>query len=201
MTLVDVSVGNLHSIRKALENAGATVSVSPPDPAAIDAAEALLLPGVGAFGSAAEALDGEPAKALRDAAGEDRPMLGICLGMQLLFESSEESPGEGLGILPGPVTRLPHKRLPQVGWNRLETRGDPLTEDLPPDPHVYYVNSFAPEPGDPDHVVATTPYGRGFAAVVRRGPVAGTQFHPEKSSLVGLRILRNWLDLAREAVA
>jgi glutamine amidotransferase len=198
VTILDVSVGNLHSIRKALERVGADPETLDPTPHAVDEAEALLLPGVGAFGAAVDAL-GEARDALRDAADEDRPILGICLGMQILFDESQESPGDGLGILPGPVTRLPHKRLPQVGWNRIETRDDPLTDDLPPDPHVYYVNGYAPEPEDPDDVAATSPYGRDFAALVRRGPVAGTQFHPEKSSLVGLRILRNWTDLAEAA--
>ncbi len=201
MTVLDYSVGNLHSIRKALEDAGATVEQRDLAPTAVAEADALVLPGVGAFDAAADQLD--PVRdVLHERLAEGTPLLGICLGMQLLFHRSEEGKAEGLGWIPGDVTRLPHTKLPQIGWNSIEPTGEhALLQDLPADPHVYYVNSFAPDPTEDEHVLATTPYGRDFAAVVRRGSAVGTQFHPEKSSIVGLTLLRNWVEEAQEAVA
>lgn len=201
MTVLDYSVGNLHSIRKALMSAGAEVEQRDLTPDAVADAEALVLPGVGAFDAAANQLD--PVRdILQDRLREGTPLLGICLGMQLLLDESEEGTGKGLGWVPGRVTRLPHRKLPQIGWNNMEPTGDHgLLQDLPPDPHVYYVNSYAPEPEDEAHVLATTPYGKDFAAIVRRGNAVGTQFHPEKSSVVGLTILRNWVREAREGLS
>lgn len=198
VTVLDYSVGNLHSIRKALRKGGAEVTITEGSPEAVAGADALVLPGVGAFGAAADAI--APLRdALRDFVEAGRPMLGVCLGMQLLFDESEESPGEGLGVIPGKVARLRHPKLPQIGWNAIAPREDPLVTGLPPDPHVYYVNSFAPVPRDDDAIVATTTYGEPFAAIVRTGNTYGTQFHPEKSGRVGLHLLDRFLELAEAA--
>ena len=192
VVVLDYGVGNLHSVRKALENAGATVRIER-DPAALARADALVLPGVGAFGEAAAKL-----LPYRDALFEQldrgKPLLGICLGMQLLFEASDESPGaKGLGYIRGHVRRLHHDKLPQIGWNTLAAvDGDPLFAGLPEGPHVYYVNSFAPKPEEPV-TVATTTYGETFTAAVRKRDAWGVQFHPEKSGQAGLAMVRNFV--------
>lgn len=197
IAILDYGVGNLHSVRKALENAGASVRVEG-DPSRLAAADALVLPGVGAFGDAARKL-----LPYRDALFEQldagKPLLGICLGMQLLFESSEESPGaQGLGYIRGRVCRLPHEKLPQIGWNTLAAvDGDPLFAGLPEGPHVYYVNSFAPKPEEPV-TVATSTYGGTFTAAVRKRDAWGVQFHPEKSGQAGLAMVRNFVKFTEE---
>ncbi|HVL87176.1 MAG TPA: imidazole glycerol phosphate synthase subunit HisH [Candidatus Thermoplasmatota archaeon] len=195
--LADYGVGNLHSVRRALENAGVRVAFASPA-GDLSRFDAVVLPGVGAFGPAAArvARAREPLRAWIEAG---RPLLGICLGMQLLFDDSEESPGvPGLGVLAGPVRRLPARRLPQIGWNDLAVRKDPLFEELPPAPQVYFVNSFAPVPRE-DVTIATAEYGSTFCAAVRKRNAYGVQFHPEKSSRTGLRMIENFLELARES--
>lgn len=197
ISILDHGVGNLHSVRKALENAGAVVHVES-DPARLADADALVLPGVGAFGEAARKL--LPYKdALFEQLDAGKPLLGICLGMQLLFESSEESPGaKGLGYIRGHVRRLHHPKLPQIGWNVLAAvDGDPLFRGLPEGPHVYYVNSFAPKPEEPV-TVATTTYGETFTAAVRKRDVWGVQFHPEKSGQAGLAMVRNFVQFVSD---
>ncbi|MGQ0535174.1 MAG: imidazole glycerol phosphate synthase subunit HisH [Methanobacteriota archaeon] len=197
VSLLNYGVGNLHSIRKALELAGGDVRVVtdvPSDPGC------LVLPGVGAFGTAAAKLASRR-EALVAHLERGGPLLGVCLGMQLLFDSSEESPGRGLGFIRGRVERLPHEKLPQIGWNDLSTRDDPLFRGLPDRPHVYFVNSFAPVPKEPGVVIARADYGRPFVAAVRKGHAWGVQFHPEKSSTEGLRMLKNFLDAASEVAS
>ncbi len=194
VVVLDLGIGNLHSIRKALERSGARVTVTQ-DPELVRGADALVLPGVGAFQEAAKKLD--PFRdALAEVFAREIPVLGICIGMQILFESSEEGPGKGLGLIRGEVKRLAHDKLPQIGWNVLAFRNDPIFDDLTEGTHVYFVNSFAPEPREAV-TLATSTYGRSFSAVVRKGNVYATQFHPEKSSEAGLRIVANWVRIAR----
>jgi glutamine amidotransferase len=186
-TILDYGAGNLHSLTNALTDDDIDVRVIA-EPAASLATDLLVLPGVGAFEHAAAVLDGARA-ALRAAILGGLPTIGICLGMQLLFERSDEGPGQGLGILEGRVTRLTGGRVPHIGWNTLEVvRADDGVADLR---SVYYANSFACRPSDHADVVAwTTHDGDRFPAMVRRGRVLGMQFHPEKSSRSGVGALR-----------
>jgi glutamine amidotransferase len=196
IAILDYGVGNLHSIRKALEAAGAAPRLVS-DPKELLRAQAIVLPGVGAFGDASVKL--APYKdALFEALDGGKPLLGVCLGMQLLFEESDESPGaKGLGYVRGAVRRLKSERLPQIGWNELNhVEGDPLFAGLPDGAHVYYVNSFAPEPKE-SVTVATSTYGATFTAAVRKRHAWGVQFHPEKSGEAGLRMIRNFVDFSR----
>lgn len=196
IVLLDYGVGNLHSVTKALEQAGARVALTK-DPKKVLDAEAIVLPGVGAFGDAAEKLS--PYKeALFRVLDDGTPLLGICLGMQLLFEESQESPGAlGLGYIRGAVKRLANPRLPQIGWNALNhVEEEPLFAGLPDGAHVYYVNSFAPDPRE-SVTVATSTYGSTFTAAVRKRNAWGVQFHPEKSGEAGLRIIRNFVEYSR----
>ncbi len=197
IAILDYGVGNLHSIRKAFEHAGATPTVTA-DPKRLLEAQAIILPGVGAFGDAAQKL-APHTDALLTALQEGKPLLGICLGMQLLFEDSEESPGAtGLGYIRGTVKRLKHDKLPQIGWNVLNwVEDDPLFADLPAGSHVYYVNSFAPEPRE-SVTVATTTYGETFTGAVRKRHAWGVQFHPEKSGKVGLQMIQNFVRFVKE---
>lgn len=195
VAVLDYGVGNLHSLGKALERAGARV-VAEREPAAALRAEALVLPGVGAFGAVAGRL-ASTAPALRDALAAGHPCLGVCLGMQLLFDDSEEGGGAGLGALRGRVRRLSAGRVPHMGWNRVAPAADPLFTGL--DPLVaYYAHSFVVEPAEPEAVIAWTEYaGDRFPAAVRRGNTWGVQFHPEKSGAEGLRLIENFLAAVR----
>ena len=192
-------MGNRRSVQKALEHVGATVLVTS-DPEAIAACTGAVIPGVGAFPKAISALRElglvEP---LRSLAGQGTPILGICLGMQLLFSSSEEIElTDGLGLLEGTVTRLDtSERLPHIGWNEVRfDRPSGLTSGLPEAGcPFYHVHSFVPRPSHDEDVVGSAEYGERFATIVERGNVAGVQFHPEKSSVHGLRLLANFTDL------
>ncbi len=193
VVLFDYGTGNLHSLRKALELQGARVVVGA-DPRG---AAAMVLPGVGAFGPAAARL-APHADAIRRAAAGGLPILGICLGMQLLLDTSAEGPGRGLGVIPGRVERLRARRVPHMGWNTVHPRGsEPLFAGLD-GRRFYFANSFVVEPLDDDDVVARVEHeGAAFPAAIRRAGVTGTQFHPEKSGPAGLRLLRNFLEAAR----
>ena len=194
VALFDYGAGNLHSLAKGLEAGGATVTVTTRWDEAL-AREALVLPGVGSFGAAVQALAGQEAQ-VREALEGGLPCLGICLGMQLLFDTSEESEGDGIGFIPGQVRRIRARTVPQMGWNDVEPgdTGDPLFRGLP-QMTAYYANSFVCEPTNPSHTLATSTYEQDrFAAAVRRGRCWGVQFHPEKSSAPGLRLLENFLD-------
>ena len=194
IALFDYGASNLHSLGKALEAEGAVVTVTADWHEALSL-DALVLPGVGAFGAAAAALPGDRAP-IRRALVDGFPCLGICLGMQLLFDASDESAGDGIGLIPGKVRRLRAEVVPQMGWNDVEVSGDPLFASMGPFV-AYYANSFVCEPGDPDEAIAWSEYeGARFTAAVRRHRTWGVQFHPEKSSERGRRLLANWVALA-----
>jgi glutamine amidotransferase len=196
IAVLDYGIGNLRSAQKALEQVGAD-AVLTDDPATIEAADGVVLPGVGAFGRCMEALQttGLDAVALR-AVDSGRPFLGVCIGMQLLYAASEEDPGvAGLGVLDGSVRRLPDTvKRPQMQWNVLEHNSDAhMLAGLDDPVWMYFVHSYAPEPGA--DVVATCDYGGAIVAAVERSNVWATQFHPEKSGSAGLHLLRNFVDV------
>jgi glutamine amidotransferase len=188
--LLDYGVGNLHSLTKALERSGLAVETVAAGEGPGDA-DGLVLPGVGAFQPAAEEL-APGREAVRDAVHEGTPLLGVCLGMQLLTEGSAEGPGEGLGLVDGLTRPLDHDRLPHIGWNTLEGPAEGPLSDLD-GRHVYYVHSFVIP--DTDDVLARTTYGERFPALLQRDNVIATQFHPEKSSTAGRIVLDRFADL------
>ncbi|MFN2316074.1 MAG: imidazole glycerol phosphate synthase subunit HisH [Gemmatimonadales bacterium] len=192
ITLLDYGMGNLHSLAKAATIPGAELRIETDPVRALDT-DILLLPGVGAFGAAAERI--APARgALREALQAGLPCLGICLGMQLLMDASDEGPGAGIGLIPGRVRRLQANRLPQIGWNIIEDAADPALASSTLT-SVYYANGFVVEPDDPACVTAwSTHESDRFPAMVRTGRTLGVQFHPEKSSQAGVDFLRGWLE-------
>ena len=197
IAVVDYGIGNLRSAEKALLHLGAD-AVLTGDGDEIARADKVVLPGVGAFGACMDALRAAGLEAVtRDAATDGRPFLGICVGMQMLFDSSDESPAvSGLGVVPGRITTLPDSvRLPQMGWNTLEIdAGSRLCKNLPDPLWCYFVHTYAAEPADPAVVTAWCEYGRRFPAVVEVGSVWATQFHPEKSGVDGLSVLQNFVE-------
>ena len=205
VVVVDYGLGNLRSVTRGLERAGASVTISD-DPEAIWEADGIVLPGVGAFGDGMENA-GPFREDLLAAAEEDRPLLGICLGMQMLLTSSEEAEragqgdAQGLDLIPGRNVRFKgDQKVPHMGWNELSvTREHPLVEGVDGQ-YAYFVHSYYAEPDSEESVVATTDYGVDFPAVIANesGSVFGTQFHPEKSGETGLRILRNFVEFASE---
>ncbi len=204
IAVVDYGIGNLRSAEKALQHLGANAALTS-DVYAIESADAVVLPGVGTFGACMQSLRAAGLEgATRAAATDGRPFLGICIGMQMLFDGSDETPDvTGLGVVAGRVTRLPATvRLPQMGWNTLElTSASRLGAGLPDPAWLYFVHSFAPEPDDDAVVAAWCEYGRRFAAAIEAGPVWATQFHPEKSSAVGLQMLDNFVHAVAAPVA
>ena len=198
VTLFDYGAGNLHSLAKALEGPAVSVRIeTDPRRAVEERPDVLVLPGVGAFGAAADRL--APGRdVMREAILGGLPTIGICLGMQLLFDESDEGGGAGLGVIPGRVTLLRAVRVPQIGWNAVEpVAGDALFAAAPL-PIAYYANSYVCRPEDPGVVTAWTEHeGDRFPAAVRAGRAVGVQFHPEKSSTQGVRFLRTFLDDAR----
>jgi glutamine amidotransferase len=197
--IVDYGMGNRRSVEKALEHVGARPLVSS-DPDVLTHAAGLVLPGVGAFPRAMENLKRLGlAQLLVDRVGAGAPVLGICLGMQLAFDGSEELGGaEGLGIVAGTVVPLQAKelKLPHIGWNEVTFRpGSPLLAELPERSAFYHVHSYAPRPADSTDVLGTAVYGQEFVTAVRHGSFHGVQFHPEKSSAAGLRMLGNFAQI------
>jgi glutamine amidotransferase len=203
IALLDYGSGNLRSVQKALLKVGAEVRIVQ-QPAEMEAARAVVLPGVGAFDDCIQAMQRQQ---LLDACHQfiqsGRPFLGICVGYQALFERSEEfnSCAAGLGVFQGNVVRFPQEKglkVPQIGWNQLDVvRPDcPLLRGVENGSFVYFVHSFFPRPADPGLVVTRTTYGETFASAIWRDNIFATQFHPEKSQKVGLQLLRNFVDLA-----
>jgi glutamine amidotransferase len=197
VTVFDYGAGNLHSLVKAIEAGGAVVQVETDPALAVRDTDALILPGVGAFAPAAERL-APGREAMREAMLGGLPALGICLGMQLLFDGSDEGPGRGLGVVEGQVTKLHATQIPQIGWNRLEEITDPLLVVSGLDV-AYYANSFVCRP-TATHLPFVSAWsehdGDRFPASVRRGNIIGTQFHPEKSSARGVAFVREFLHFA-----
>ncbi len=212
LVIVDYGVGNLRNVYKAVEAAGGQPRVVN-RPEALSGAAAVVLPGVGAFGDAAANLRAagfeEP---LRDAVAAGKPLLGICVGMQLLFDESEEMGRHaGLGLIPGRVLRFAGEmigadskplKVPAIGWNQLHHDGsDPLLQGIDDGAYAYFVHSYYCRPDDLRHMLASTDYGIRYCSVVRRENLWGIQCHPEKSQQVGLKILRNFVDIVVESEA
>lgn len=199
IAIADYGIGNRRSVEKAVEKAGAKPLLTA-DHKTIREADGVIVPGVGAFPAAMKALHKLGLDdVIREVAHDGKPVLGSCLGMQLLFEHSQELGGaEGLGLLAGDVVALDAGELnvPHIGWNDVHwLREDPLTAGLPEGAAFYHVHSFIPMPSDRDTIIGTGDYGGTFATVVGRGSVVGCQFHPEKSSSHGLALLRNFADM------
>jgi imidazole glycerol-phosphate synthase subunit HisH len=202
IAIIDYGVGNLRSVEKAFHFIGSEAVVTS-DKQTVLNADAVVLPGVGAFADAMESLERVGmVDVVKTVISQNKPFLGICLGMQLLFDYSEEGKGrvEGLGIFKGAIKLLPVSdmglKVPHMGWNLLNIRQDsPLFKNLPQNPYVYFVHSYYLDAQDKDIVIGTTNYGIDFDVAVCRGNIYATQFHPEKSGEVGLGILRNFAKL------
>ena len=200
IAIIDYGMGNLHSAANALEKVGAQVKVTS-DPELVRQADKVILPGVGAFGDCMKNLnERELAPVIHEVIAAGKPFLGICVGLQLLFEGSEEDPGvAGLGIFKGMVRKIaaPGLKIPHMGWNNLEYRtSSSLFQGLTPAAYVYFVHSFHAVPTDESCITAVTDYGGQVTAAVGRGLVQAVQFHPEKSSAVGLKILANFKEMS-----
>lgn len=200
VAIIDYDAGNIRSVEKAIMLLGHEAVVTR-DRDAILSADHVILPGVGAFGDAMAKLRKYGlVDTIREAVERELPFLGICLGLQLLFESSEEAPGiEGLGLLPGKILRIPDGKglkIPHIGWNSLTFPNQGrLFQGIAQGAYVYFVHSFYLQAGDPEIVTASTEYGTVIHASVERGNLFACQFHPEKSSEIGLRILQNFLNI------
>jgi imidazole glycerol-phosphate synthase subunit HisH len=200
IAVLDYGMGNIHSVSRALTAAGGDVVVTDDD-AAVQRADALLIPGVGHFGACVRALrDAGLEQAARDFVASGRPVFGVCVGMQILFDGSDEDAEAGLGILPGTVRKLPDTvKVPHMGWNTVNWsgRGHPYTTGIADGTYFYFVHSFAPEPTAA--MTGATEHGRAFAAVVAKDNVFATQFHPEKSGDAGLRLYASFVREVRAA--
>ncbi|MFR2785697.1 MAG: imidazole glycerol phosphate synthase subunit HisH [Blautia caecimuris] len=201
--IIDYDAGNIRSVEKALSYLGEKTVVSR-DPDILKSVDKVILPGVGSFGQAMENLHRyELVPVIRDMIEDGKPFLGICLGLQLLFESSEESPGaEGLGILKGKILKIPSSpglKIPHMGWNSLQLQNNGrLFRNIPQDTYVYFVHSYYLQAQEPEIVKAVTGYGTKIHASVEKDNVFACQFHPEKSGKYGLEILKNFAELGRE---
>ena len=200
IAIIDYGMGNLHSAAKALEKVGAQVTVTR-DPELVRQADKVILPGVGAFGDCMKNLNERGlAPVIHEVIAAGKPFLGICVGLQMLFEGSEEDPGvAGLGIFKGLVRKIvaPGLKIPHMGWNNLEYRtSSSLFQGLPPAAYVYFVHSYHAVPTDESCITAVSDYGGQVTAAVGQGLVQAVQFHPEKSSAVGLKILANFKEMS-----
>ena len=200
IAVVDVCGGNLRSVQRAVTKVGGEVVVTR-DPDVVRRADKIVVPGQGAFGVFVRSLvERGLGDALRETIASGRPYLGICLGLQILFESSEEEPGAaGLGVIPGRVVRLrpvaPHLKVPHMGWNRVVRHApEPMLAGVPDDAHVYFVHSFHAVPMDRSLITLEADHGIPVTAAIRSDHLFACQFHPEKSQAVGLRILRNFVE-------
>ena len=200
IAIIDYDAGNIKSVEKAMQLLGQEVIITR-DRETIMNADKVILPGVGAFGDAMSKLRQYGLdEVIRDVTAKGTPFLGICLGLQLLFERSDETPDvEGLGILKGEILRIPDKeglKIPHMGWNNIKVKEDSrLFKGLPENPYVYFVHSYYLQADDEDIVAATTEYGVKIHAAVEKDNIFACQFHPEKSSTVGLQILKNFVSL------
>jgi glutamine amidotransferase len=204
ITIIDYGMGNLRSVQKGFEKVGYSAQVTD-DPRVVEKADRLVLPGVGAFRDCMNNLrDGGFIEPIHQFIATGRPFLGICLGLQMLLSESEEfGQHEGLGIIPGRVTRFADDmvvdgetlKVPHMGWNRIQHRDIPLFKSVPQDSFVYFVHSYYVQPEDSQLVAATTEYGIEFCSAICRDNVMATQFHPEKSQQVGLTMLKNFGEL------
>jgi len=204
IALVDYDAGNVKSVEKAIEKLGGEYVLTS-DPNVIEKADAVILPGVGNFGDCMDKLISRGLdKAIRSFTLAGKPFLGICVGLQLLFDESEESPGvPGLGILKGKIRRFPaseNLKVPQIGWNNVSSCRGRLFEGIEDGTYFYFVHSYYLDAVDPAIVSSKAEYGVKFDSSVESGNVFATQFHPEKSSDAGLRVLRNFLDLVKEGM-
>lgn len=201
IAIVDYGMGNLRSVTNAFARLGAPIIITR-DKGAIEKARAIVLPGVGAFGKCMENLKGFGlTDVLKKQIGMGKPYLGICLGLQMLFESSEEAPGvEGLSIVKGSVKRFSNDlKVPHMGWNQVEqTKNSQIFKGIEQAEHFYFVHSYYPEPGEGDIIASKTDYGKPFASSIERENVFACQFHPEKSQRVGLHLLQNFIDLCAQ---
>jgi imidazole glycerol-phosphate synthase subunit HisH len=201
LAVIDYGAGNLRSVLHALKHLHAPDVRLVQSPDQLAGADKIILPGVGAFGAGMQKLhEQELVEPLKDALAAGTPYLGICLGMQFLFERSDEMGDHaGLGVLPGTVTRFPERpgyKVPHMGWNELQpAHASPLLNGLPDPSYAYFVHSYYCVPANPDDILVTTDYGEPFCAGVARDNIYGVQFHPEKSQRTGLRILSNFLDM------
>ena len=203
LVVIDYQSGNLRSVAKALESVGVAPQVTS-DPAKIMGADAVVFPGVGSGPAAMEALrQRDLVEPLREYVASGRPFLGICLGLQLLLERTEEGDAPCFGCIPGLVKRLPGGlKVPHMGWNSVQIIQDhPVFEGIPQDSHFYFVHSYYAAPEDDSWVAGTTEYGVTFCSAYAKGNLVATQFHPEKSGLLGLRFYENFVDLASKAQA
>ena len=200
IAIINYGAGNLRSVAKALESLGARVLVTA-DPAEIAAADGLVLPGQGACDSAMVALEAQDlTESVKQAIADEKPFFGVCLGLQLLFDYTEEGGAECLGVIPGQVRRFPPGlKVPHMGWNTAELLqpDHPVFADVPQDSHFYFVHSYYPDPVSAEPVAAVTDYGLRFCCAVAHGNVVATQFHPEKSGPTGLRLYSNFLRMVR----
>ncbi len=203
IVVIDYQSGNLRSVAKALEAVGAHPLVSE-NPSELDTADAVILPGVGSGPAAMQALESRDLVApIKKFITDGRPFLGVCLGLQLLLDRTEEGDAPCLGIVPGRVKRLPAGlKVPHMGWNSVEFNIDhPVFQGIPPSSHFYFVHSYYASPDDGSDVAGTTTYGMPFCSAYARGNLVATQFHPEKSGAIGLQVYRNFLRFAGQTAA
>ena len=196
IAIVDYGAGNMHSIEKALQHVGAEVRVTD-SPGGVEAAQAVVLPGVGSGGAAMAQMTRHGLdEAIRQATRQGKPFLGICLGMQLLADHHAEGEVNGLGLFPGTVRRIPHgPKIPHMGWNSVQPlhEGLAIFEGIPEHAYFYFAHSYYVEPQNQEGVAAVTEYGSPYCSVIVTDQVWGTQFHPEKSGTAGLQLLRNFV--------
>lgn len=200
ISIIDYGAGNLRSVEKALEFLGYEAQISS-DPNVIQNSDKVILPGVGAFGDCMNSINNiKLSECIHNFIGSGKPFLGICLGLQLLFETSEESPSAaGLGIFQGKIVKIPQNdglKIPHMGWNSLDYDKDcPIFKDLGHEPYVYFVHSYYMQPTDRSIISAVTNYGAELPVALHRDNIYATQFHPEKSGETGLKILKNFAEL------